>query len=268
MEGGGSRGGLRKSSGRFATNSASVMRDSPRSPIWRSKSMDSTRLNRLSTEEISCSAILVMSPRTRVVEDLGPRTKRTITLPNGSLLRKTLCDFLLLSAKPSRRVGCEHFVENFDNLPKSLENLENLPKSRKFFGTPRPSPRGVACLVVVLPLMVCFTKYKSLWKPNSWIITFIFLARFLDVITPWKETRKSLSSIRGFNSLHIFKDTLSSGLEVLGHQIIIPETEMLNSYFHFRFSHTCFFRVDFSVIFIHFDYSATIWNEGYIRQNP
>ena len=254
---------MRKSSGRFATSSASVMRDSPRSPIWRSKSMDSTRLNRLSTEEISCSAILVMSPRTRVKEELGPRTKRTITLPNGSLLRKTLRDFLLLSAKPSRRVGCEHFVENFDNLPKSLEHLErleNLPKSRKFFGTPRPSPRGVACLVLVLPLMVCLTKGKSLWKPKSWIITFIFLFRFLDVITPWNETRQSLSSIRGFNSLHIFKDTLSSGLEVLGHQIIFPETEMLNSYFHFRYLHTCFFRVDFSVIFIHFDYSATIWN--------
>ena len=263
MVGGGSRGGLRKSSGRFATNSASVMRDSPRSPIWRSNSMDSTRLNRLSTEEISCSAILVMSLRTRVKEELGPRTKRTITLPKGSLLRKTLCDFLLLSAKPSRRVGCEYFVENFDNLPKSLEHLEhleNLPKSRKFFGIPRPSPRGVACLVLVFPLMVCLTKGKSLWKPNSWIITFIFLFRFLDVITPWNETRKSLSIIRGFSSLHIFKDTLSSGLEVLGHKIIFPETEMLNSYFHFRYLHTCFFRVDFFVIFIHFDYSATIWN--------
>merc|ERR1719323_1971350 len=141
--------------------------------------MDSTRLNRLSTEEISCSAILVMSPRTRVKEEQGPRTKRTITLPNGSLLRKTLRDFLLLSAKPSRRVGCEYFVEN----------LDNLPKSRKFFGTPRPSPRGVACLVLVLPLMVCFTKGKSLWKPKSWISTFIFLFRFLDVITPWNETR-------------------------------------------------------------------------------
>ena len=244
MVGGGSRGGLRKSSGRFATSSASVMRDSPRSPIWRSKSMDSTRLNKSSTEEISCSAILVMSPRTRVVEELGPRTKRTITLPNGSLLRKTLCDFLLLSAKPSRRVGCEHFVENFDDLPKSLEHLEcleNLPKSRKFFGTPRPSPRGVACLVLVFPLMVCLTKGKSLWKPKSWIITFIFLFRFLDVITPWNETRKSLSSIRGFNSLHIFKDTLSSGLEVLGHQIIIPETEMCYSQLQIIFHAPVFF---------------------------
>ena len=244
MVGGGSRGGLRKSSGRFATSSASVMRDSPRSPIWRSKSMDSTRLNKSSTEEISCSAILVMSPCTRVIEKLGPRTKRTITLPNGSLLRKTLCDFLLLSAKPSRRVGCEHFVENFDDLPKSLEHLEcleNLPKSRKFFGTPRPSPRGVACLVLVFPLMVCLTKGKSLWKPKSWIITFIFLFRFLDVITPWNETRKSLSSIRGFNSLHIFKDTLSSGLEVLGHQIIIPETEMCYSQLQIIFHAPVFF---------------------------
>merc|ERR1712061_200981 len=161
----------------------------------------------------------------RVKEEFGPRTKRTVTLPDGSLLQKTLTCFLLLSAKPARKDGrgkaLEHFDEHLENLPtswkslghalehsdehlenlptswKSLgnalehsdEHLENLPKSWKCFGIPRPSPRGVACLHVVFPSKVCLTKDKSLWKPNIWITTFILFCRFSDVITPWKDTR-------------------------------------------------------------------------------
>jgi len=159
---------------------------------------------------------LVMSVRMRVKEESGPRTKRTITLPDGSLLQKTLNGFLLLSAKPSRRAGCENAQEHLD------EHLENLPKSWKCFGTPRPSPRGVACLEVVLPPMVCFAKDKSLWKPKIWIITAMFFFRILDVITPRNETRQSLSNVRGFTCLHIFNFILSSGLGVLGYQIIFP----------------------------------------------
>merc|ERR1719222_1085558 len=233
-DGGGSRGGkfgggepdggtgigsvLKKSSGRFATRSASVIRSS----ICGSKSIDSTRLKRLLTKERSSSAMLVMSVRMRVAEESGPRTKRTVTLPDGSLLLKTLNGFLLLSAKPSRRAGCENALEHFDE--HSDERLENLPKSRKCFGTPRPSPRGVACLEVVLPpAMVCFTKDKSLWKPRIWIITCMLFFRFLEVITPRKETELSLSKIRGFTCFHIFNVILSSGLGVLRYQDIYPK---------------------------------------------
>ena len=159
-----------------------------------------------------------MSVRMRVAEESGPRTKRTLTLPDGSLLLKTLNGFLLLSAKPSRRVGCENALEHLD------EHLENLPKSRKCFGTPRPSPRGVACLEVVLPpAMVCFTKDKSLWKPRIWIVTFMFFFRILEFITPRNETQQSLSKIRGFTCFHIFNFVLSSGLGVLRYQDIFPE---------------------------------------------
>ena len=195
---------LSKPSGRLASNSASVIRDPLRSSIGESKSMDSTRLNRVSTEGNSSWAILVMSVLTRVKEEFGPRTKRTVTLPDGSLLQKTLTCFLLLSAKPARRDGrgkaLEHSDEHLENLPTSLkslgnelehsdEHLENLPKSWKCFGIPRPSPRGVACLDVVFPSKVCLTKDKSLWKPNIWITTFMLFCRFSDVITPWKDTR-------------------------------------------------------------------------------
>ena len=174
---------LSKPSGRLASNSASVIRDPLRSSIGESKSMDSTRLNRVSTEGNSSWAILVMSVLTRVKEEFGPRTKRTVTLPDGSLLQKTFTCFLLLSAKPARRDGRGNALEHSD------EHLENLPKSWKCFGIPRPSPRGVACLDVVFPSKVCLTKDKSLWKPNIWITTFIHFCRFSDVITPWKDTR-------------------------------------------------------------------------------
>ena len=163
-----------------------------------------------------------MSVRMRVQEEeSGPRTKRTVTLPDGSLLLKTLNGFLLLSAKPSRRAGCENALELFD------EHLENLPKSRKCFGTPRPSPRGVACLEVVFPpAMFCFTKDKSLWKPRIWIINFMFFFRNLEEITPRNETQQSLSKIRGFTCFHIFNFILSSGLCVLRYQDIFPEMNM------------------------------------------
>ena len=190
---------LSKPSGRLASNSASVIRDPLRSSIGESKSMDSTRLNRVSTEGNSSWAILVMSVLARVKEEFGPRTKRTVTLPHGSLLQKTLTWFLLLSAKPARRDGrgkvLEHTDEHLENLPTSLkslgnalehsgEHLENLPKSWKCFGTQHPSPREVVCLNVVFLSKARLTKDKSLWKPNIWISTFMPFCRFTDVITP------------------------------------------------------------------------------------
>ena len=184
---------LSKPSGRLASNSASVIRDPLRSSIGESKSMDSTRLNRVSTEGNSSWAILVMSVLTSVKEEFAPRTKRTVTLPDGSLLQKTFACFSLLSGR--RGKALEHFDEHLENLPTSLkslgnasehsdEHLENLPKSWKCFGTQHPSPREVVCLNVVFLSKARLTKDKSLWKPNIWISTFMPFCRFTDVITP------------------------------------------------------------------------------------
>ena len=80
--------------------------------------------------------------------EFSPWTKKTVTAPAGLWLCKTLGGLFLPSAKPAGRVVCENAVENLENLPKSLNR----------FGTPRPSPRGVACLEVVFPAKVCLAK--------------------------------------------------------------------------------------------------------------